>query len=112
MSGREIKAIHKSINMKGTGTNIKRLMTENGFTIDELMQITGISTRQAIYKWFRGESIPSIEVLLVLSEIFEMNVNELLVLDEESVKYDFDRCDTLVVKEEIIEWMAQMYKAA
>ena len=112
MSKNGIKAIFKSINMKGTGTNIKRLMTENGFTIDELMQITGISTRQAIYKWFRGESIPSIEVLLVLSEIFGKNVNELLVLDGETVNYAFDRCETMMVKEEINEWMPKMYKAA
>ena len=78
-----IKRIDISINMEKTGDNIKRQIREGGYTIKEIMEITGITTEQAIYKWYSGKSIPSIEVQLILCRLLGIDINELLVIDGE-----------------------------
>lgn len=75
------KMVCISINMEKTGANIKKLIRERGYTIDEIMTITGISTPQAVYKWFSGKSIPGMETMVVLSEVLGKSIREILVID-------------------------------
>lgn len=70
-----------SINMEATGANIKKLIKASGYTMREIMEITGVSTEQAVYKWYRGESLPSIDNLLILSKALGIEINEFLVID-------------------------------
>lgn len=71
-----------SINAQKTGAHLKRLVDSHGYTMQEIMSITGVSTQQAIYKWYSGKSLPSIENLLILSRTLQTPINELLVTDE------------------------------
>ena len=80
---RPIKRIDISINMEKTGANIKHQITSRGYTIKDIMEITGISTEQAIYKWYSGKSIPTIETQLILCDILGLDIKELLVIDGE-----------------------------
>ena len=80
---RPIKRIDISINMEETGANIKRQIKSKGYSIKEIMEITGVTTEQAIYKWYSGKSIPSIETQLVLCDILGIDIKELLVIDGE-----------------------------
>ena len=83
-----------SIDMKKTGTNIKRCIRESGYTIREIMEITGITVEQTIYKWYRGESLPSLENQLILCTLFGIPLTSLLVLSENiPVCYETDRMD-------------------
>lgn len=75
------KMVCISINMEKTGANIKRLIRESGYTIDEIMTITGKSTPQAVYKWFSGKSIPDMETMVVLSEVLGTSIRSILVID-------------------------------
>lgn len=79
------KPISLSINMEKTGANIKRLIKDSAYTIDDIMAITGVSTQQAVYKWFSGKSLPSIETLLILSKILSVMVTEILVIEDKAV---------------------------
>lgn len=76
-----VNRMNISINMEKTGANIKRVIKESGYTMLEIMEITGITTEQAIYKWYNGKSIPSLETLLILCKLFGLRIMELLVLD-------------------------------
>ena len=78
-----VRRIDLSINMEKTGANIKTLIKAKGYTVDEIMEITGLSTKQAVYKWFRGESIPSIETQLILCKALSLDITDLLVIDGE-----------------------------
>ena len=82
---RPVKRMDISINMEATGANIKRLIKASGYSVRDIMAITGISTEQAVYKWYRGESIPSIETMLILCNALGIDINELLVIDGEFV---------------------------
>ena len=62
-----------------TGANITRLRQERGLTVRDLQRFFGFEEPQAIYKWQRGQSLPSIDNLYALSELFHISMNEILV---------------------------------
>ena len=69
------------INMIETGNNIKQLRIKKGMSIKELSVILGLISTQAIYAWEHGTTVPNLEHLLHLSAIFEIEVDELVVVD-------------------------------
>ena len=85
---RPVRRVDISINMEKTGANIRRLIKASGYSVRDIMAITGISTEQAVYKWYRGESIPAIETMLILTSALGVDIKELLVIDGE---FDFYR---------------------
>ena len=68
-----------SIDMEKTGKNIRKHMLQKGYSVKAIMEITGVTTEQAVYKWLGGRSLPSLESLIVLSIIFETDISDLLV---------------------------------
>ncbi len=75
-----------SINMEKTGAHIKRTLKESGYSMREIMEITGVTSEQAIYKWYSGKSIPSLETQIILCKLLGIKITELLVIDGE---FDF-----------------------
>lgn len=69
------------INTEATGIHLKAVLSRRGITVAELQSQLGLTAPQAIYKWFRGESLPSIDNLVVLSHLLELPINDLLVCD-------------------------------
>ena len=67
------------INMAATGQNIQRLRLNAGLTVGNLQQIFGFSTPQAIYKWQRGTALPTLDNMVILSVLFNTNINNILV---------------------------------
>ena len=67
------------IDLPGTGRNIQRLRQKAGVTVRELQAYFGFEYPQAIYKWQKGKSLPSIENLLILSVWWGISINEILV---------------------------------
>lgn len=67
------------IDMVGTGENIVRLREKAGYSVKDLQEIFRFGTPQAIYKWQRGDALPTIDNLLVLSKIFNTSMQEILV---------------------------------
>lgn len=65
--------------MVKTGRNIARLRKINDLTIKDIQDAMGFNTPQAIYKWMRGEAIPSVDNLVILSELFDTAIDEILV---------------------------------
>ena len=43
--------------------------------------VFGFATPQAIYKWQRGTALPSVDNLVLLSAVFGVPVDEILVLE-------------------------------
>ena len=70
------------IDMKATGENIKRFMEEKGITVTEMYNILGFANGQTIYKWFRGESLPKIDNLVIVASVVDKTVNDILVIRE------------------------------
>jgi len=70
------------VNLKKTGQNIAKLMQENNLSVKDLQETFGFEYPQAIYKWLRGQSLPSLDNLVVLAKLFHTFVDTILVIDE------------------------------
>lgn len=57
--------------------NLKSIRKSNGLTQDELALRLNV-VRQTISKWEKGLSVPDADILIRISEIFEVSVSELL----------------------------------
>ena len=67
------------IDMAATGENIKRLRIERGLTVRDLQQYFGFEEPQAIYKWQRGQSLPTVDNLYALGMLLGLSMDEILV---------------------------------
>ena len=67
------------IDMVETGKNIMRLREERGMTVRDLQAYFGFEEPQAIYKWQRGQSLPTVDNLYALAALLEVSMDEILV---------------------------------
>lgn len=72
-----------TIDMAATGDNITAMRRSAGLSVRDLQQIFGFSTPQAIYKWQRGESMPTLDNIVVLAAVFGVPVDDILVYREQ-----------------------------
>lgn len=72
------------INMEKTGQKIAGLRQQAGLSVKDLQDIFGFATPQAIYKWQHGTAMPTIDNLVVLAAVFQVHVDDILVLDVEA----------------------------
>lgn len=70
-----------TINMIETGKNIKTIMKLNNIKIVQIQQILGFNTPQAIYKWFRGEAMSTIDNMVVLAATLNTTIDNLIVTE-------------------------------
>ena len=71
-----------SINLEMTGRNIMELRCKAGISVKDLQMFFGFSTPQAIYKWQKGSSLPTVDNLIVLAKIFHTSIEDILILNE------------------------------
>lgn len=58
--------------------------------VSTICEFLGGISEQAVYKWERGASLPSIDNLLALSHLYHVSMEELLVYEEvEMTSYFF-----------------------
>lgn len=62
-----------------TGANIARLRKERGLSVRDLQNYFGFEEPQAIYKWQRGQSLPTVDNLYALGALLEVSLDEILV---------------------------------
>ena len=67
------------IDLAATGANIARLRKASGLSVSELQEYFGFEAPQAIYKWQRGECLPSTDNLYALSWLLQVSIEEILV---------------------------------
>lgn len=74
--------VYITIDPEATGRNIRLLMRQHGYDIDDVREACGNVSPQAVYKWLSGKSLPSIDNLKILSVIFGTTMEGILVTDE------------------------------
>lgn len=68
-----------------TGENIRNLRKIAGISITELQDIFGFRNPQAIYKWQRGEALPSIDNLVVLASVLNVRIDDILMTVDDDI---------------------------
>ena len=69
------------VNMAATGANIKALIKANGLKVSDIQNKCGFNTPQSIFKWMRGDAMPSIDNLVILAYILNVTIDEILVVE-------------------------------
>ena len=67
------------IDMAATGANILRLRKERGLSVRDLQDWFGFEEPQAIYKWQKGKSLPTVDNLYALGALLEVPMDQILV---------------------------------
>ena len=62
-----------------TGKNIRRMRLERGMTVKDLQSYFGFEEPRAIYKWQKGESLPSVDNLYALGKLFNVSMDQILI---------------------------------
>lgn len=74
------------IDLKATGRRIKELREQRGISVRQLQTFLGFEQPQAIYKWQRGECLPTFDNMYAMACFFHVKVDEILVGNRQ----DFD----------------------
>lgn len=62
-----------------TGANIVKLRQERGLSVRDLQTFFGFEEPQAIYKWQKGKSLPSVDNLYALGSLLDVPMDKILV---------------------------------
>ncbi|MCI7321716.1 MAG: helix-turn-helix domain-containing protein [Lachnospiraceae bacterium] len=71
------------LDVKATGRRICELRRANHLSVEDVSRFMGFQSTQAVYKWQRGESLPTVENLYALSKLFGTSVDAILCGKEE-----------------------------
>ena len=66
------------IDTKATGARIRELRKKHNLRVEDIRAYINLSDTQAIYKWQRGATLPSIENLLALSRLFNTTIEDII----------------------------------
>lgn len=70
-----------TVNLIMTGENIRTIRMQRGLSVKDLQDIFGFATPQAIYKWQQGSALPTVDNLVVLSNVFGVPIEKILVIE-------------------------------
>lgn len=70
------------IDMAKTGENIKQLRKERNISVTALQEYLGLESAQAIYRWQKGTSLPTVDHLCALSHLFHVPMDNILILKD------------------------------
>ena len=69
------------IDYTGTGRMIKHLRFERYITIARMQEYLGLESPRSIYKWQRGDVMPTIDNLVGLSALYRVPIDDIIVLE-------------------------------
>lgn len=71
------------LDIKATGERINQLRKDNNLRVIDVAEYMGFESTQAVYKWQRGESLPTVDNLYALSRLLHTSVDEILIGEKE-----------------------------
>ncbi|MCM1237425.1 MAG: helix-turn-helix domain-containing protein [Ruminococcus flavefaciens] len=70
---------YTSIDIVRTGERLNDIIKSNRYSVKELQILLMLSCPQPIYRWMNGNILPSVDNLHMLSRIYEMHMEDMLV---------------------------------
>ena len=73
------------IDQQRTGQKMKIMLKLAGYDVKYIQEYLNLSCPQPVYRWFKGQNLPSVEKLCALSSLLGVHMEELLVLEGQSM---------------------------
>ena len=67
------------LDAKATGERIKELRIAHQLKVEDIARFMGFESEQAVYKWQRGDSLPTVDNLFALSKLFHTSIDDILM---------------------------------
>ena len=68
------------VDMVATGKRIKAMRVAKGMTVKDVQEIFVFGSANTIYKWQNGESMPTIDNMVVLAKIFGTTIDAIIAI--------------------------------
>ena len=96
------------IDLQATGQRIKEVRQQKGITVKTLQTFLGFNEPVSIYKWQRGECLPTFDNRYAMACLFGVGIDDLLVGNRQEVVFlcIFDKKDykTLLYPNNVIKY--------
>lgn len=73
------KPVFVSIDPVLTGQKIHSVISENRYSVREIQEILNLACPQSVYRWMHGYALPTVDNLYMLSRLFDVHMEDLLV---------------------------------
>lgn len=70
---------YPNIDMQQTGIRIHQLIKESGYTVKQIQEYLHLSCPQPIYRWFKGQILPSLDHVYAISKLLHVHMEDMLV---------------------------------
>ena len=100
--------MYGNIDMEKTGILLKEMFGKCGYTINDIQKILHLSCSQPIYRWFKGNILPSVNHLYVLSRLLKVHMEDLLVPQCESIR-EVEMCVCTSSYKRLSEYWKRLY---
>lgn len=77
--------IYPNIDMKRTGERLEAALKTAGIEVKDLQKYLHLSCPQPIYRWFKGQILPSVDHLYGISQLLHMHMEDLIVPKKKEV---------------------------
>ncbi len=79
------------IDLCATGRRIKEVREQKGITVKALQTFLGFNEPVSIYKWQRGECLPTFDNMYAMACLFGVGIDDLLVGNRQEVVFLYIR---------------------
>lgn len=69
------------INMEQTGKQITELRKKANLTVNDIKEALELTTVNAVYKWQRGQTLPTLDNLVALAALFGCTINDIVITE-------------------------------
>lgn len=90
MKTQKMSNIYPNIDMQETGTKLRRIARNAGYSVKDIQEYLHLSCPQPVYRWFNGTILPTVDHLYMLSILFDVHMEELLVPVQKPIQYGID----------------------
>ena len=106
------KSTYPNIDMQRTGRRLKHMIESAGYTPRIIQDYLHLSCVQPIYRWYKGKILPSVDHLLMLSELLNVHMEDLLVKKNAvPVIYDIEQCYAQAAQKRFIAYYNKIYQS-
>lgn len=104
--------MNQLIDQVKTGLKLKIMLKAAGYDVKYIQEYLHLSCPQSIYRWFKGKVLPSAEHLCALGKLLNVHMEDLLVLQGESVLYSMPRLSDNPTTKRLLAYAKYLHKVA
>lgn len=73
-----------TVDMTKTGNTIKDIMNKQNIKVKDIQNLFGFNTPSCIYKWINGETLPTIDNLVILADFLNVGIEQIICINKNS----------------------------